>query len=232
MLPNDADAKSLFQATESELQNLYEGLGQFWAPVDAYEDSNVVLSNPGTSTFGGAAVSSGDRVLLVGQSLLSQNGVYVFNGTASTMTRADDAEDDVDFTPNKTVQVLASEDSGISGATFAYTGDDSPTVGSDSLAFSLKAQGVVGDNSITESKLTSTLANKVNDKCDKYAETATIVAATSYDVVHGLSSTDVIVQVRDTAGNTVEFEVDVVDPNFVTINSPIESGDYRVVVIG
>ena len=232
ILPSDSDAKALFQAAESELQNLYEGLGQFWAPVDAYENSNVLLSSPGGSAFGGADIVTGDRVLLVGQTIPSQNGIYIFNGASSAMTRAADASEDAEYTPNKTVQVLASEDDGISGATFAYTGSDDPAVGSDSLTFAVKAQGVVGDNTITEAKLADSLGVKVNDKADKHAETVALVAGISQLVYHGLDSTDVLVQVRDAAGNVADLEIDVTDPSHVTISSPVFSGSYRVVVIG
>lgn len=71
-------------------------------------------------------------------------------------------------------------------------------------------------------------------KChnDKYAETVTFVAGTPQNITHGLNSTDVIVQVRDTSGNVTECEIDITDSSFVTVNSQFISGDLRVVVIG
>jgi hypothetical protein len=53
---------------------------------------NVNLSNPGTSTFDGVTVSSGDRILVWRQTNSAENGIYVFNGSSSAMTRAADAD--------------------------------------------------------------------------------------------------------------------------------------------
>lgn len=52
--------------------------------------SNINLSSPG-STIDGVSVASGDRVLVKGQSTGADNGIYVFNGSGSAMTRASDA---------------------------------------------------------------------------------------------------------------------------------------------
>lgn len=231
ILPNNEDAKALFQATETELQNISLGLGQFWSPVEAHEYGNVNISNPGTDTFGGAVVSATDRVLLLGQTDASENGIYLFTTSGTAMTRALDANEDTEFSPNKTVQVLNSTEDGISGATFSYTGADDPVVGTDDLTFALKSKGVVGDSSITEGKLALALALKLNNKTDKYAETVTLAAGTPLNITHGLNSQDVVVQVRDTSGNVTDVEIDITDSSYVTINS-LYAGDYRVVVIG
>jgi hypothetical protein len=52
---------------------------------------NINLSNPGTAVFDGVTLVSGNRVLVKDQSTTSQNGIYVFNGSTSAMTRAEDA---------------------------------------------------------------------------------------------------------------------------------------------
>jgi hypothetical protein len=60
-----------------------------WTVVVAVS-TNVTVSNPGTSTLDGISITSGDRVLLYGQSTGSQNGPWVFNGSGSAMTRPAD----------------------------------------------------------------------------------------------------------------------------------------------
>ena len=55
------------------------------------------ISGPGAG-IDGVTLSSGDRVLLKNQSTGSENGIYVFNGAASTMTRATDANADAEVT--------------------------------------------------------------------------------------------------------------------------------------
>lgn len=53
-------------------------------------NTNKNVSNPGGNIFDSTGLSNGDRVLLTGQSTSSQNGVWVFNGSSSAMTRPTD----------------------------------------------------------------------------------------------------------------------------------------------
>jgi hypothetical protein len=53
--------------------------------------TSVTTASPG-GTIDGVALSNGDRVLLVAQTDASKNGIYVFNGSASPLTRASDAD--------------------------------------------------------------------------------------------------------------------------------------------
>jgi len=231
ILSNDAPAKTLFQEIEVELQNLSQGVGQFWSPVEAKSEVNVLLAAPSTDEFGGVQVAQGERVLVAAQLDATENGIYIFDTTATPMVRATDADLDTEFSLNKTVQVLASDEDGVSGATFAYTGVDDPELGVASITFAMKAQGVIGDSSVTSAKLSDAMNAEIDAKSDKYSETITLVAGVSQQITHGLDSQDVIVQVRDTNGNVTDVEVDITDSSFVTINS-LYSGDYRIVVIG
>lgn len=68
------------------------GAGVFWKePARVASTADVNISNPGTSSFDGVTLSSGDRILLKNQSSNSENGVYDFNGAASALTRSSDA---------------------------------------------------------------------------------------------------------------------------------------------
>lgn len=60
-------------------------------------ESNVTLATPG-ATLDGVTMNNGDRVLLAGQTAGAENGIYVFNGAASAMTRAADADEDAEVT--------------------------------------------------------------------------------------------------------------------------------------
>ena len=71
------------------------GNGIFWKePCEVASVAAVNLANPGTDTFDGVQLSSGDRILIRAQanSDLEQNGIYVFNGSSSALTRAGDAD--------------------------------------------------------------------------------------------------------------------------------------------
>lgn len=65
-------------------------------PVRAASTANITLTGPGT-TIDGVTMANGDRFLAKDQTTASQNGVYVFNGSASTATRATDAAAAADF---------------------------------------------------------------------------------------------------------------------------------------
>lgn len=60
--------------------------------------SNITLTAPG-ATIDGVTMNAGDRVLLKDQTTGSQNGIYVWNGAAATMTRATDADTSGEVTP-------------------------------------------------------------------------------------------------------------------------------------
>lgn len=64
--------------------------------VRAASTGNVTISGPGASVDG-VSLSSGDRVLLKNQSSGSENGIYVWNGSASAMTRATDMDGAAEF---------------------------------------------------------------------------------------------------------------------------------------
>jgi hypothetical protein len=53
-------------------------------------DSNVDLAAPGSS-IDGISLSSGDRVLLLGQTAAAENGIFVWSGASAALVRASDA---------------------------------------------------------------------------------------------------------------------------------------------
>ena len=100
--------------------------------VRAASTANVTVSGPGAA-IDGVTLSSNDRVLLKNQSTASENGIYVFNGAASAMTRATDADSSDEVTPGMFVFVEEGTVNADNG--FVLTTDGSITVGSTSLAF-------------------------------------------------------------------------------------------------
>ena len=100
--------------------------------VRAASTANVTVSGPGTA-IDGVTLSSGDRVLLKNQSTASENGIYIFNGSASAMTRATDANADAEVTSGMFTFVEEGTVNADSG--FVLTTDGSITVGTTSLSF-------------------------------------------------------------------------------------------------
>ncbi len=73
--------------TAFNLQNSW----QIKVPCRLASPVNVNIASPGVK-IDGVAVASGDRVILPNQTIQSQNGIYIWNGAATPMTRATDAD--------------------------------------------------------------------------------------------------------------------------------------------
>ena len=81
-------------ANELARKSYVDGIaaGLFWKDaVRVKVDSNVDLSSPGSS-LDDVGLSTGDRVLLTGQTADSQDGIYEWNGASEAMSRASDAD--------------------------------------------------------------------------------------------------------------------------------------------
>lgn len=126
--PNHADATG---------QQLHVDL-RIKEPVRVASTANVTLTAPGAS-IDGVSLSNGDRILLKNQSTGSQNGVYVFNGSASTATRATDADAAADFVSG--FKVYVREGTVNAASYWTYTTNGAITLGSTSLAFRQDATG-------------------------------------------------------------------------------------------
>ena len=117
-----------------------------------FKDSVVVASTANVSissapaAIDGVTLTSADRVLLKDQSTGSQNGIYIFNGSGSAMTRATDFDSSTEVTSGAFFFVEQGTVNGDNG--FVLTTDGSITVGTTSLSFvqfSGAGQIVAGD---------------------------------------------------------------------------------------
>jgi len=81
-------------ANKSYVDTLINGLPSAYKyrNVHAATTGNIDLSMPATNTFDGHVLTSGQRLLVWQQSTASQNGIYVFNGSFSALTRATDSD--------------------------------------------------------------------------------------------------------------------------------------------
>ena len=94
--------------------------------------ANINLSSA-PAAIDGVTLSADDRVLVKNQSTGSQNGLYVFNGSSSAMTRATDADANAEVTSGMFTFVTEGSTNADSG--FVLTTDGSITVGTTALAF-------------------------------------------------------------------------------------------------
>lgn len=111
--------------------------------------ANVNLSNPGISSIDGVTLSNGDRILCVNQSSGSQNGIYVWAGSGSAMTRSSDLDAASEF-PGAACFVRE-------GSTYADTGwvctNDSVNLGTDVINFTqfTGAAQIIAGNGLAKS---------------------------------------------------------------------------------
>lgn len=83
----DATSKSYVDGLIAALPSAYK-----YRNVHVASTADINLSNPATSTFDGHTLTSGQRILVWQESNSADNGIYVFNGASSAMTRATDSD--------------------------------------------------------------------------------------------------------------------------------------------
>lgn len=107
------------------------GIAPFEA-ARAKTTANINLSSPG-ATHDGITLVNGDRVLVASQTTASQNGIYIYNGASSAMTRAADADAPEEFTPAR--QVFVQEGSTFGNTGWAVGSAPNPVIGTDPITF-------------------------------------------------------------------------------------------------
>lgn len=172
---------------------------------------NVSVAAPGTA-IDGVTLANGNRVLLKDQTAAAENGLYVFNGSATPMTRTTDADTAAEVLG---MVVAVQEGSVNSDSGWLLTTNDPITLGTTALAF------------------TRIFGGAATSGPRKFS--LTYGGAASQAVTHNLGTTDVQIQVRDATSNAVvEPDMTVTDANTVTLleaTAPA-ANSRRVVVIG
>ena len=234
-------------ATKSYVDSLVEGL--------AWKDScrvatqaNITIAAPG-NTIDGISMATNDRVLVRSQSTQSQNGIYVWNGAATPMTRTLDAN-----TADELEQAVTTIEEGTSaGATFRQTtinftletgnvvwtsfGTAAPSASESTPGIAELATQAETDTGTDDLRIVTPLKLATwSGRLKKFSQTIGDGAATSYTVTHNLNTNDTQVTVYRVAANYDEVLVDVehTSVNSVTIKfaSAPSNNQFRVVVIG
>lgn len=233
-------------ATKGYVDSAVEGLA--WKDsCRVATQSNIDLSSPG-ATIDGITMVANDRVLVMNQSTASQNGIYIFNGDASAMTRASDCS-----TAAELEQAVTTVEEGTSAAaTYRQTAvnftldSGSVTWTSFGTAAGSASESTAGIAEIATQAETNTgtddarfvtplkLASWSNAKL-KYTATFGDGAATQYDVTHNLGTKEVIVQVRQASDDAVVIcDVTCLSTTVVRLNfaSAPSSNSLKVVILG
>lgn len=212
-ISNLGDAQAAGEpVTLGQLQSAIEGL--------AWKDStrvasvaNVTIASPGAS-IDGISLTAGDRVLLKNQSSTPENGIYIWNGAATPMTRATDASTfaeleaavvSIEEGTNAGTQWRQTQVNGVIGTNnvvWTSFGSSSPaatesTAGIAEIATQAETDGGTDDaRFVTPLKLAT-----YSGRAKRYSATIGDGSATSITVTHNLNTEDVQVYVREAAGS-------------------------------
>lgn len=235
-------------ATKGYVDSAVEGLA--WKDsVRVRTTANVNLAAPGAN-LDGIAMAANDRVLVAGQAAPEQNGIYVWTGAATPMTRALDAN-----TSAELEQAITTVEEGTSAAgsyrqtsvnfvldtgAVAWTAfgtsagaASEATAGIAELATQAETDTGTDDLRIVTPLKLATWAGRIR----KVVQNIGDAAATQYDVTHNFNTRDVEVQVWETGGSfkrvDAGLEISATTVNAVRINfaaAPALNA-YRVVVL-
>lgn len=251
-LPTPANSSDA--ATKSYVDALVEGVA--WKDsVRAATTAAVTIANPGTSTIDGVTLTSGDRVLVKDQNTAAENGIYVFNGSSTAMTRALDAST---FAELEAAVVVVEEgsthaatswrqtqvngtlgSSSVSWTSFLPTTPDASTTTAGKVELGTQAEvdagTATGGSGAALVVTPATLASWASRPL-RYAAAVGDGSNTSYTITHNLGTRDVVVSLYTNSGNYDEVIADVrhSTTNTVTLvfSSAPASNAYRVVILG
>lgn len=234
-------------ATKGYVDSAVEGLA--WKDsARVATQANVNLASPG-ATIDGVTMATNDRVLVRSQTTTSENGIYIWNGAATPMTRALDAS-----TAAELEQAVVTVEEGTSAAsTFRQTainftlgsgavswvsfGTSAPaatetTAGIAEIATQAETDAGTDDTRFVTPLKLATYAGRLR----RVSQTIGDGSATQYTITHNLNTRDVHVSVFRTSG---AFDEVLVDKEATTVNSVTirfaaapALNAFRVVVLG
>ncbi len=234
-------------ATVAQLNAAVEGIA--WKDsVRVATQSNLSIASPG-ATIDGITMATNDRVLVKAQTSQPENGIYIWNGAATPMTRAPDAS-----TSAELEQAVTTVEEGTSaGATFRQTtvnftlgsgnvvwtafGTSAPaasetTAGVAELATQAEVDAGSDDARIVTPLKLATWAGRVR----KYSQQIGDGSATSIAVTHNLNTRQLTAQVFQDSGtfDIVDCEIELTSVNVATFkfNTAPANNALRVNIIG
>jgi hypothetical protein len=234
-------------ATKAYVDSLVEGLA--WKDnVRVATTGNINLNAPGTS-IDGVTLNVGDRVLVKNQTAAAQNGIYIYNGPSTPMTRAPDAN-----TAEELENAVVVVDEGTYGGTAWRQTNVNFTLGTDPVNWEPFATAAPPANETTTGVIRVATQSEVDagtvdnaavtplklanwaGRIRKYTTTIGDGSATVFTITHNLGTRDVFVAVYQNGGNYDDVICDVERPN---VNSVVlrfgvapAANSIRVVVIG
>jgi hypothetical protein len=234
-------------ATKAYVDSLVEGLN--WKDnVRVATTGNINLNAPG-ATIDGVTLSVGDRVLVKNQTAAAENGIYIYNGASTPMTRAPDANT-ADELENAVVVV---DEGSQAGTTWRQTNVNF-TLGTDPVNWAsfgtaapsanettagvirIATQSEVDAGTVDNAAITPLKLANWAGRIRKYTTTIGDGSATTFTITHNFGTRDVFVGVYQNSGNYDDVICDVERPNTNSVvlrfGAAPAANSIRVVVIG
>jgi len=214
--------------TLAQVESARQGIS-YKHPVRVAATTSITVASPG-ATINAVTMAASDRVLLTAQSTGSENGIYVWNGAATPMTRATDADVFSEVQDGTQVYVREGTDAEKiyrqTAAITSFTGQ-TWTIAAAGGAYSFTAP-------LVDTAGTVTLSNAVPRQ---YSTTIGDGSATSFVLTHNLNTRLIDVVVREAATPWARVYP---DDAATTVNTVTVSGfttaptasQYTVLVIG
>lgn len=214
----------------AQLQSALAGLSWHGA-VRVASTGNVTVSSPGAA-IDGVTLATGNRVLLKNQTTGSENGIYVWNGASSALTRATDGT-----TGNLNAGAAIYVDEGTVNADTAWTvtTDDPITVGTTAIVFAKFGAGIAYTAGSGLTLIGTQFAIDPTVVARKFSTNVGDGSSTTITVSHNLGTLDIVAQLYlVSTGETIE--TDTVRPTTGTVAFTFATapaaGALRAVITG
>lgn len=204
----DAANKSYVDTLINALPSAYK-----YRNVHAATTANINLSNPGTASFDGHTLSTGDRLLVKDQSTQSQNGIYVFDTSSTALTRASDSD-----AWDELVGTLVYVDQGTTygEARFYCTSNTGGTLGSTAVTYVQDTSGTLSpSNFVTE----ETPSGSINGSNTAYTLANTPTSGTLKLYLNGI-------RLKSGAGNDYTLSTNTITMTTAPISGDVLLADY------
>lgn len=204
----DAATKGYVDTQISSLPSAYR-----YRNVKVASTANITLSNPGTSTFDGISLSTGDKILVKDQSTQSQNGIYDFNGSSSALTRSSDSD-----AWDELVGSLVYVDQGTTNAEARYfcTSNSGGTLGTTAVTYVADTSGTLSpSNFVTE----ETPSGSINGSNTAFTLANTPTAGTLKLYLNGL-------RLKSGAGNDYTLSTATITMTTAPVSGDVLLADY------